>query len=119
MSYRTEVMPLVAFPVDNAWAVFRDFETLGMVYITSLTSFATVQVASGLDFDPTNLGTPVTLTFTQAGVTQTVALPVSAASSMNRATRVLPTAGQVSVTFTSPTEFKSFMSNPAATNFSL
>jgi len=118
MTFRTEAFPLVSYPVDNAWCIFRDFETTAIVYIKSLTSNATVQVASGIDFDPTNLGSPTTLTFTQEGVTQTVALPATG-NGLNRATRVLPTSGKVSVTFVSPSDIRCFMSVPNAINFTL
>ncbi len=118
MVFRTEAFPLVSYPVDNAWCIFRDFETEAVVYVKSLTPNATVDVASGIDFDPTNLGSPTTLTFTQEGVTQTVSLPVTG-TGVNRATRVLPTSGKVSVTFVSPSDIRCFMSVPAAVNFSL
>lgn len=116
MNIKTDSFPLVAYPIDAAWAVFRDFETQAFVYVQSLTPGAVCQVASGPVLDATQLGSPTTLTFPQAGTTQVVQIPIGS-NGVNRATRVLPTNGRVSVTFVGPSNFTSLMSAPLVTTF--
>lgn len=116
MNIKSDTFPLVAYPVDNAWAVFQNFETQGFVYVQALTPGAVVQVASGPILDATQLGSPTTLTFPQAGTIQVVQFPIGG-NGINRATRVLPTNGRVSVTFVGPSPFSSVMSAPLVTTF--
>ena|SRR5277367_3701831 len=116
MNIRTDSFPLVAYPVDNAWAIFRDFETQAFVYVKALSAGATCQIASGPILDATQLGSPTTLTFPQAGTVQVVQIPIGG-NGLNRATRVLPTNGRFSVTFVGPSNFYAVMSAPLVTTF--
>jgi hypothetical protein len=100
----TSAMPLVT-TTDTGWVIFRDFETLGELFITSVTVSAVVEVQSGPTIDESQLDVTVsTTTFTQAGVTQRVSLPV-AGGRINRVSRIKVTSGQVKITVTAPTEF--------------
>lgn len=118
MNVKTDTFPLVSASVDEAWAIFRDFETLAFVYVQALTPGATCDVASGPTLDTGLLGSATTLTFSQAGTIQVLAIPVGG-SRVNRATRVKPTNGKLSVTFVAPSPYTSFMRAPDAVNFGL
>lgn len=110
MAGKTDTFPLLAAPTDVAWVVFRDFEDLGYILLKSLTSTAVVEIQSGATTDPTLLdGSVTTVNFTQAGVTQRVAIPV-AGGRINRATRIKVKSGQVSASIVAPSQFTSFMS---------
>ena len=110
-------LPLVN-STDVAWIVFRDFETLGEVFVTSLTSNAVVKLQSGPTLDESQLdGTVTTLTFGQAGLTQRVALPV-VGGRINRVTKLYVTSGQVKVVANSPTEMNMYLIySPDLTSF--
>lgn len=118
MNIKTDSFPVVSASIDEAWAIFRDFEKLAYVYVQSLTPGATCDIASGPSLDTSLLGGATTLTFSQAGTTQVLSIPVGG-NSINRATRVKPTNGKVSVTFVAPSPYTSFMRAPDAGNFGL
>lgn len=118
MNVKTDNFPFVAASIDEAWAVFRDFEKLAYVYVEALTPGAVCEVASGPTLDPALLTSPSTLTFSQAGTVQVLSIPIGG-SSINRATRVKPTNGRVSVSFVAPSHFTSFMRAPDAVTFGL
>lgn len=110
MAGKTDTFPLLTAATDVAWCVFRDFEDLGYVLITSISSNAVVEIQSGPTIDPAVLnGAVTTVTFTQAGTQQRVGIPV-AGGRINRATRFKVISGQVSLSITAPSQFVSFMS---------
>lgn len=103
-------MPLVAAPDDELWIVFRDFEGLAVAWIQSDTSNATVEVASADTVDRDLLGTATVLSYTQRGIVQRVLLPVGGTTT-DKVTRIKPTAGKISVSVASPSEFRFFIEN--------
>lgn len=108
MHVKKDDIPLLAYPKDELWMVFRDNPSLAVVWVESNTDFATVEVASGPSDDPNLLTVPTTLTFTQATVKQLVQLPIGGNPTM-RYVRIKPTAGRVNVSMAAPSEFRHFM----------
>ena len=108
MHVKKDDIPLLAFPKDELWMVFRDQPTLAIVWVESITDFATVEVASGPSDDPLLLTAPTTLTFTQGTIKQLVQLPVGG-SPLHTYARIKPTAGRVNVSMAAPSEFRHFM----------
>lgn len=107
MHVKKDDMPLVAFPKDELWVVFRDQPALAVVWVEALTDSATVEVSSGPSDDPATL-TSTTLTFSQATIKQLVQLPVGGNLTHTHA-RIKPTAGRVSVSVAAPSEFRHYM----------
>jgi len=118
MNIKTHDIPLLTAG-DDGWIIFRDFETLGRVFVESQTQNAVVEVASATIMDPTLLGSATTLTFTQAGVMQTVALPAGTTDKTFRCTRVRVTSGRVSVTFLSTVPCAVVVQAPTVTTFGI
>lgn len=108
MHVKKDDLPLVAYPKDELWMVFRDSNALAVVWVESTTDFATVEIADGPSDDPALLSTPTTLTFNQATIKQRVTLPVSG-NALNNYVRIKPTAGRVSVSMAAPSEFRHYM----------
>lgn len=115
MFVKTDSFPLIAAPIDQAWAIFQNFEPNAVVYIQALTTGAKCQVASGNSVINA-LGTPTTLTFSQAGEVQVVDLPVGG-SLINRVTQVLPLSGRFAVTFVAPSPFNTYNAAPTYNTF--
>ena len=108
MHVKKDDVPLVSAPSEELWVVFRDFESLGVVWVEALTADAVVQVASAATPDPLLLGAPTTLTFTQVGTRQMAQLPIGGTVT-NKATRIKPTAGRIAVAFAAPSEFRHYI----------
>ena len=108
MHVKKDDLPLVAYPKDELWMVFRDSTALAVVWVESNTDFATVEVADGPSDDPALLSTPTVLTFNQATIKQLVQIPVSG-NPLNTYVRVKPTAGRVNVSMAAPAEFRHYM----------
>jgi hypothetical protein len=115
MSVKIDSFPLIAAPVDQAWAVFQQYEPNAFVYIQALTSGASCQVASGLNVTSA-LGAPTVLNFTQPGQISIVSIPIGG-SLVNRVTQVLPITGRFSVTFVSPSPFNTYNAAPTYNTF--
>lgn len=109
MHVKKDDIPLVAYPNDELWVVFRDSAQNGVVWVQSLTADAVVEVASGTTPQASSLGGASTLTFTQVGVIQKVDVPVGG-NPTHVATRIKPTAGRVAVSIAAPGELRHYMS---------
>jgi hypothetical protein len=101
-------IPLVSYPNDEVWIVFRNQPVLAIVWVEALTAGAVVEVSDGPSDDPALQSSPTTLTFTQASIKQLVQLPVSG-NPLNNYVRILPTNGQVSLSIAAPSVFRYYM----------
>jgi len=117
MQLYTQSFPLI-IDSDDVWISFRSYEALARIYVSSISDGATVQIASGPDNTPTNLGGPSTLTFTQAGTTQSIGIPIGG-SVLNRVTRVHVTSGRVTIAVVSPSMFNCYSAAPVVTSFGI
>lgn len=109
MHVKKDDIPLVAFPKDELWVEFRNQPASAVIWISSVTEFSTVEIASGTTDDPTLLSAPTTVTFTQKGTISLTTLPLGAGTLLHRYTRIKPTSGRVEVSVAAPSEFRHFM----------
>lgn len=109
MHVKKDDIPLVAYPKDELWVEFRNQPNQAVIWLSSLTDSATVEIASGETDDPALLTAPSTVTFTQRGTVSLTTLPLGAGNLKHRYTRIKPTAGRVAVSLAAPSEFRHWM----------
>lgn len=109
MHVKKDDIPLVAFPRDELWVEFRNQPNQAVIWISSISANATVEIASGETDDPALLTAPTTVTFTQKGIVSLTTLPLGAGNLKHRYTRIKPTSGQIAVSLGAPSEFRHWM----------
>lgn len=109
MHIKKDDIPLVAAPLDELWVEFRDQPMKAVVWVSSLTDLAIVEIASGETQDPAMLTAPVTVTLGQKGLTEIQTLPLGAGNLKHRYVRVKPTTGRIAASVAGPMTFRHYM----------
>jgi hypothetical protein len=109
MHIKKDDIPLVAAPLDELWIEFQDQPAQAVIWLSSLTDAASVEIASGETNDPSLLTAPVVVTPAQKGVVSLTTLPIPAGNLKHRYVRVRPTAGRISVSVAGPHVFSHYM----------
>lgn len=109
MHVKKDDIPLVAYPLDELWVEFQDQPYKAVIWVSSLTDSAIVEIASGETNDPTLLTAPVTITLSQKGAIELQALPLGAGNLKHRYVRIRPTRGRISAAVAGPMPFRHSM----------
>lgn len=109
MHVKKDDIPLLAFPKDELWIEFRNQPANAVIWISSISDSAVVEIASGEVDDSTLLTAPTTVTLNQRGLISLTQLPLGAGTLKHRYTRVKPVSGRVAVSLAAPSEFRHWM----------
>lgn len=109
MHIKKDDIPLVSSPLDDLWVEFQDQPVHAVIWMSSLTDAATIEIASGETNDPTLLTAPVVVNIAQKGLIAVQTLPIPAGTLNHRYVRIKPTAGRISVSLAGPLPFSYHM----------
>jgi hypothetical protein len=109
MHIKKDDIPLVAFPHDELWVVFRDQPVDAVLWLSSVTGSADIEVESGETQDPDLLVSFETVNLTFKNDRQLVDLVTAGMPLNHRYMRVRPTAGRVEASVAGPLEFRHFL----------
>jgi len=109
MHIKKDDVPLVSFPHDELWVVFRDQPVDSVLWLSSVTGAATVLVQSGATQDPDLMTTRATVNLTFKNARQLVDLVTAGVPLTDRFLRIRPTAGRVEASLAGPQEFRHYL----------
>jgi hypothetical protein len=109
MHIKKDDVPLVSFPHDELWVVFRDQPAQTMLWLSSVSNGATIEIWSGAteDVSTMTLRQTVVLTFTNhIELRNLVGIGVPRTDQF---VRVRPTVGRVEATLAGPGQFRHYL----------
>lgn len=109
MHIKKDDIPLVAFPEDHLWVVFRDQPADAVLWLSSVTGAADVELESGETQDPDLLTAVATVNLTYKNDRSLTDLVAAGMPLNHRYLRVRPTAGRVEASLAGPMEFRHFL----------
>lgn len=109
MHIKKDDIPLVASPEDELWVVFRDQPADTVLWLSSLSDAATVEVYSGATDDVSLMTLRTTVEFTQKSLVSLTDLVTAGVALTDQVVRIRPTVGRVTATLAGPGQFRHFM----------
>lgn len=109
MHIKKDDVPLVSYPHDELWVAFRDQPSQTMVWFSSVTDGATVEIWSGATEDVTLMTLRQTVTLTFKNHIELRNLVGIGVLRTDQFVRLRPTAGRVEATLAGPGQFRHYM----------
>ena len=109
MHIKKDDIPLVAYPKDELWVVFRDQPADAVMWVSSVTDGAVAVLESGSTQDPDLLTTRATVTLTFKNDRSLVNLVAAGVPLTDKYVRLRPTSGRFEVSLAGPMEFRHYL----------
>lgn len=109
MHIKKDDVPLVAFPEDELWVVFRDQPANTVLWVSGVTDAATVEVWSGTSDDTSLMTLRTTITLTQKNIVDLTDLVDAGVPLTDQYLRIRPTAGRVEASLAGPGQFRHYL----------
>lgn len=109
MHIKKDDIPLVAFPHDELWVVFRDQPVDAVIWLAAVSGTADIELESGETQDPDLLTAVATVNLTFKNDRVLTDLVGAGMPLTHRYLRVRPTVGRVEASLAGPQEFRHFL----------
>jgi len=109
MHIKKDDIPLVAFPKDELWVVFRDQPVDSVLWLSAVTDGADLEIESGVTQDPDLMTNVTTVNLAYKNQRQLVDLVTAGLPLTHRYLRVRPTRGRVEASLAGPMEFRHYL----------
>jgi len=109
MHIKKDDVPLVAFPHDELWVAFRDQPTQTMLWLSSVSAEATIEIWSGATEDPSLMTLRHTVNLTFKNHVELRDLVGVGVLRTDQFVRIRPTVGRVEATLAGPGQFRHYL----------
>ena len=109
MHIKKDDIPLVAFPHDELWVVFRDQPIDAVLWLAAVSGTADIELESGETQDPDLLTSITTVNLTHKNHRILTDLVAAGMPLTHRYLRVRLTVGRVEASLAGPMEFRHFL----------
>jgi len=109
MHIKKDDIPLVASPHDELWVVFRDQPAATVMWVSAVSSTATVQVWSGTSEDVSLMTLRATVSLVHKTQVLLTDLVVAGVPLTDQWLRVVPTVGRVEASLAGPGQFRHYL----------
>ena len=109
MHVKKDDIPLVAYPTDELWIVFRDQPADAVVWASALTDSASIEVESGATQDPDLLSSVTTVNLAYKNARALLDLVTEGVPLTHKYVRLRPTSGRFTASLAGPMEFRHYL----------
>jgi len=109
MHIKKDDVPLVAFPHDEMWVVFRDQPADAVLWLAAVTGTADIELESGETQDPSLLTGFATVNLAYKNARVLTDLVAAGMPLTHKYLRIRPTVGRVEASLAGPMEFRHFL----------
>jgi len=109
MHIKKDDIPLVAFPYDELWVVFRDQPVDSILWLSSVSDGATVVIESGETEDPDFMTIRATVTMNYRDHRVMTDLVAAGVPLTDRFLRIRPSVGRVEASLAGPMQFRHYL----------
>jgi hypothetical protein len=109
MHIKKDDVPLVAYPHDELWVAFRDQPAQTMLWLSSVSDGATVEIWSGATEDVSLMTLRTTVNLTYRNHISLTDLVGAGVLLTDQFVRIRPNGGRVEATLAGPGQFRHYM----------
>lgn len=109
MHIKKDDIPLVAYPKDELWVVFRDQPVDAVAWLSSVSDGCDIEIESGETQDPDLMTSVTTVNLTYKNARQLVDLVTAGLPLTHKYLRFRPTRGRFTVSLAGPMEFRHYL----------